>query len=602
MALVSQDLVAALEDLRRVLPALRFPLVARDAEHSATVVAAADGQLGDYILPRLRSLDAPLLVVVAGSTGSGKSTLVNSLVGWPVTRTGVLRPTTRHPVLAHNPADARWFADDRVLPRLPRITGAPPGPAQPFGGEDVFGLRLVAEPAVPAGLALLDAPDIDSVSGANRDLAAMLMAAADLWIFVTTAARYSDAVPWAALRAAVARDAALALVLNRVPPESRREVGDHLRAMLASEGLASAPLFVITESDLHGGLLDDAAAGPIRSWLAGLAQDAATRAAVARRTLDGAIDALVTGLLPVADAADRQVVVAHRLRERADAPFVAAVAHVGEVGADGSLLRGEVLARWQEFVGAGETFRRLETGMARLRDRVAAAFRGEPTPPERVAEALESGLARVLLDELAGACEAADAAWRDDPAGLVLLAGDDLARPAPTARGLAEEVVREWQADVLGLIREEGAGRRSTARALAYGVNTIAVALMMVVFSTTGGLTGAEVGIAGGAAVLAQKLLEAVFSEDAVRRMSTIARERLDQRVADFLLAFRAPFLERIESLELDPNAGTSLRVAIATAVGARPEQAHQELPAPPEALVRPTLRERVRAWRGGAR
>lgn len=597
------DLVGALEHLRGVLPRLRFPLVARDAEHSAAVLGAADGQLGDYILPRLRSLDAPLLVVVAGSTGSGKSTLVNSLIGWAVTRTGVLRPTTRHPVLAHNPADAPWFADDRVLPRLPRITGVPPGPAEPFGGEDVFGLRLVAEPAVPAGLALLDAPDIDSVSGANRDLAAMLMAAADLWIFVTTAARYSDAVPWAALRAAVARDAALALVLNRVPHESRRQVTDHLRTMLAAEGLAAAPLFVISESPLRAGLLDEDAAGPVRSWLTGLAQDSATRAAVARRTLDGAVGGLVTGLLPVADAADRQVVVAHRLRERAEAPFAVAVSRVGDVGADGSLLRGEVLARWQEFVGAGETVRRLETGMARLRDRVAAAFRGEPTPPERVAEALESGLARVLLDELAGACEAADAAWRDDPAGLALLAGEDLSRPAPTARELAEELVREWQADVLDLIRGEGADRRSTARALAYGVNTISVALMMVVFSTTGGLTGAEVGIAGGAAVLAQKLLEAVFSEDAVRRMSTIARERLDERVEDFLLAFRAPFLERIDALGLDPDAGTELRVAIAAVVAARPEQGPQALPAPPPGAVpRPTLRERVHAWRWGPR
>ncbi len=54
-------------------------------------------QLGDYVLPRLLQVDAPLLAVVGGSTGAGKSTLVNSLLGREVTKPGVLRPTTRSP-------------------------------------------------------------------------------------------------------------------------------------------------------------------------------------------------------------------------------------------------------------------------------------------------------------------------------------------------------------------------------------------------------------------------------------------------------------------------------------------------------------------------
>ena len=84
-------------------------------------------QLDDYVLPRLESLDAPLLAVVGGSTGAGKSTLVNSLVGAEVSRSGVLRPTTRSPVLVHHPADARWFTGDR---------GSCPGwPASPVHGR-----------------------------------------------------------------------------------------------------------------------------------------------------------------------------------------------------------------------------------------------------------------------------------------------------------------------------------------------------------------------------------------------------------------------------------------------------------------------------------
>ena len=50
-------------------------------------------------------MDAPLLMVVGGSTGAGKSTLVNSLVGADVSPAGVLRPTTRAPVLVCHPAD-----------------------------------------------------------------------------------------------------------------------------------------------------------------------------------------------------------------------------------------------------------------------------------------------------------------------------------------------------------------------------------------------------------------------------------------------------------------------------------------------------------------
>ena len=102
-------------------------------------------QLDDYVIPRLRSLDAPLLAVVGGSTGAGKSTLVNSIVDAEVSRSGVLRPTTTTPVLVHHPEDARWFSDDRVLPGLSRVTGAP------SEGDGGTALRLVAVQLAAAG-------------------------------------------------------------------------------------------------------------------------------------------------------------------------------------------------------------------------------------------------------------------------------------------------------------------------------------------------------------------------------------------------------------------------------------------------------------------
>ena len=159
-------------------------------------------------------------MVVGGSTGAGKSTLVNSLLGETVSPAGVLRPTTLAPVLICHPDDLHWFEDARILPGLARTTGGEAAPGS---------LRLVPSQAQPAGLALLDAPDIDSVVEANRVLARQLLAAADAWLFVTTAARYADAVPWELLHAARDRGTALSLVLDRVPPEALEEVAGHLR-------------------------------------------------------------------------------------------------------------------------------------------------------------------------------------------------------------------------------------------------------------------------------------------------------------------------------------------------------------------------------------
>src|SRR5699024_630024 len=90
------------------------------AEAEAHAVA---GQIDDYILPRLANIDAPLLAVVGGSTGSGKSTLVNAIVGRQVSTSGVIRPTTRQPVLVAHPDDSAWFNSSHVLPGLAREQG-----------------------------------------------------------------------------------------------------------------------------------------------------------------------------------------------------------------------------------------------------------------------------------------------------------------------------------------------------------------------------------------------------------------------------------------------------------------------------------------------
>src|SRR5215203_3647081 len=120
---MATDLTAALERLRDDLAGVRLDLELPGAAEARGARDDLVAQVDDYLLPRLRQMDAPVLMVVGGSTGAGKSTLVNSIVGSVVSPAGVLRPTTRAPVLACHPGDVPAFEGDRVLPGLARVSG-----------------------------------------------------------------------------------------------------------------------------------------------------------------------------------------------------------------------------------------------------------------------------------------------------------------------------------------------------------------------------------------------------------------------------------------------------------------------------------------------
>ena len=554
MPATADQMIAALVSLREALHVAQLPLDLPGVETNRTARDEMVDQLDDYVLPRLIQIDAPLLTVVGGSTGAGKSTLVNSLVGTMVTETGVLRPTTRSPVLVFNPADEGWFDKGRVLPDLARTTGATADPGS---------LQLVPSDAVPSGLAILDAPDIDSVEKRNRTLATQLLAAADLWLFVTSAARYADQVPWDFLKAAAERSTAVAVVLDRTPPEAVEEVSGHLARMLTSRGLRDSLLFTVTEGPVtEEGLLTPESVADIGHWLHSLAADANARGAVVKQTLDGAVRSLVRRTHHVADAATEQAVMATRLRHDVDNAYDEAISRVDEASADGTLLRGEVLARWQEFVGTGELLRSLETKVGWLRDRLVGWVMGKPQQAEKVTVAVESGLETLLLEHAENAAERAEASWRSVEAGqhLVEGSGRELGRASRDFRAHAERAIRDWQQDVLEMVRSEGADKRSTARFLAFGVNGLSVALMVVVFAHTAGVTGAEAGIAGGSAVIGQKLLEAVFGDQAVRRLATNARRDLLHRVEGLFDVERARYLDVLASLPTAPEAAEKLR------------------------------------------
>jgi energy-coupling factor transporter ATP-binding protein EcfA2 len=551
-------LLEAVERLRRAAEEVRLPLEIPGAEEAREGRRELVQQLDDYVLPRLRALDAPLLCVVGGSTGSGKSTLVNTLVGSVVSRAGVLRPTTRASVLVHHPEDEHWFTGDRVLPGLARLTGA----ADEV--DDPDSVRLVPTASLPLGLALLDAPDIDSVVQANRVLSRQLLAAADLWLFVTTAARYADAVPWALLRQAAERGTSVAIVLDRVPPEALEEIRVHLAQMLTEQGLVQSPIFVIPETVLdEDGLLPERDVERLRSWLHALAGDAKARSVVIRRTLTGALASLSGRATAIASAAREQVAAKDQLRTLVRASYRDALAGVESGMEDGSLLRGEVLARWQELVGTGEFLRQVEVGIGRVRDRVTAFLRGRPATAEPLGEALQTGAAALISSHAQLAASSTARSWRQSPGGAALIADDpSLAQAGPDLRARVERLVRDWQGEVLEMVRTEAGGKRATARYLAFGVNGLAVMLMLIVFSATGGLTGAEVGIAGGSAVLAQRLLEAIFGDQAVRELAARARKSLIEKVNELYDEEQARFEGRLDAVALVREAIADLESA----------------------------------------
>lgn len=534
------------------------------------LIASMARQLDDYILPRSASMDSPLTIVVGGSTGAGKSTLVNTLLGEPLTQSGAIRPTTRHPVLLYRAEDEAALAPDRFLPTLPR-TRVQKGEGLP-GADPLVPQALVPVPtaALPRGIALIDAPDIDSVSEENRTLAKELLSAADLWLFVTTANRYADAVPWELLHAAAARSIAIAVVLNRVPEEDEEAIETDLRRMLREAGIEAVLIHTVTEQPRdERGLINPISLAPLTLWIRELGADAPARAAIARTTLAGTVETLARNLRTLALEQERQQASHHALTLVAAEEYEKALTIIDAALSDGSLLRGEVLSRWHDFIGTGDFFRSLDNTIGRLRDRVGSALRGQPAAAQKVEDALETGIYAVVMDAAARASEGTRARWRATRAGRSLLQRLDAA-PTPTgsaspsgtspeeefSAAVAAEI-RLWQASVLDMIREEGAGKRQRARFLSLSVNAVAVLMMVAAFSLTGGLTGVEVGIAGGSGVVGAKLLESIFGEDAVRRMATRARTDLLERMGALLREHGRPFTEVLAETEPEVPAKT---------------------------------------------
>ena len=545
------EVIAALADRRAALVREDDPPGAKERARQLRDHVRA------YVIPRARALESPLLVVLLGPTGAGKSTLMNTLARATVSRTGVLRPTTREAVLLATDADA-------AVLRRGALAGIDAG-------------QIVRAPAATAatGVAIVDAPDLDSVERANRVIADALVEAADLGIFVTSAVRYADKVPFDVVQRIAARGLPVLIVVNRMPADGsdQRVVLDDLRRVLKDTALrgiddAQVQIAAIAEGrvDPSGEHLEADAAAPVLQRVDELARDRERRLALARRALEGALAGLDPLLSAVAADVERAAAEGEALRAITAKSYDAELSALFEELRGGTFLRTEVLRHWESYVKADQITRFFSRGLGRIRGTIIAAIRGMPEAPVGVVEKeVTSDVVAVAVARATEAARRVASEWSSRSGPADQLARDpSLWSASPDLATRIRPRLHEWVASIATDVQARGAGKRDLAFGVSLGVNALAVAAMVGVFAHTAGVTGTELGIVAATGFLNQKLLQAIFGEAAMREMIASARERLEALLGDEFLKERG----RYDSLVADPAAlralASELRAATA--------------------------------------
>ncbi len=362
-------------------------------------VTAVDGRVPPERLTAARNLvaqaDARLklsrdhtVVALAGSTGSGKSSLFNALSGLELSRVGLLRPTTG---AAHacvwNPGGAGRLLDWLGLPSRHQVARE-----SALDGEEQAALR---------GLVLLDLPDFDSVEQSHRLEVDRLVGLVDLLIWVVDPQKYADKVVHERyLRNLTRHRAVTVVVLNQIdklsPPDVERCLAD-LGRLLNADGLRGVPLLATSARTAHG--MDE-----LRDLL--VETVAARRSALHR--LSGDVATVASGLVDLVgvelseDAIDRSSVrtLAGALSETAGVPGVAAAVEAA-YRHRGTRFTGWPFTRWVRRLRP-DPLRRLHLDRKKDGEPVPAIPARTSLPEATAAQRAEVGLAvRRLTDPVA---------------------------------------------------------------------------------------------------------------------------------------------------------------------------------------------------------
>jgi len=194
---------------------------------------------------RMRMSASHTVVALAGGTGSGKSSLFNTLAGANFSPAGVTRPTTKHlHACVWGMEGAGPLLDWLGVQRRHRYARAS---------------ALDAGEASLTGLLLLDLPDHDSVVTGSAAMVDRLVKLADMLVWVLDPLKYADASVHRRYLVPLAGHASVTtVVLNQsdtLTPEQVADCESDLRRLLDSEGLADTP--VLVTSAITGAGLDD---------------------------------------------------------------------------------------------------------------------------------------------------------------------------------------------------------------------------------------------------------------------------------------------------------------------------------------------------------
>ena len=485
------------------------------SEPAATRARQLVDHVHSHVRVRANSLDAPLVVLLVGPTGAGKSTIFNTIAGRAASPTGVLRPTTRTAVVLAHPGDRAGLREGALE------------------GLSVGSVRFITDNDIAAGLALIDTPDVDSVEHANRLLADRLVEAADLAVFVTTATRYADRVPWSVLDRVRERGLPLLVVVNRMPDEAhdRAEILADVERLMAEAGLETE-LIGVREGDLEpdGARLLAQTVRRLTDEIARLRADRDARIELASRALTGSLAGLSESVERVADDADHEAIDVDALRRVADRAFEGALTDLQQEVRHGSFLREEALRHWQTFVGADQMTRFFSEGIGRIRGAIQAALRPASAPVREVRAATTDDLLAAARLQVAEAARRTASTWSDWPGmGETVSANADLWLPSSDFDERLRGRLDGWIDSIVADIQLRGGPKRSLARGGTLGVNVLGTGVMLASFLHTGGLTGAEIGVAAATAFLNQKLLAALFGEAAMVELVGDARQRLQE-------------------------------------------------------------------------
>jgi energy-coupling factor transporter ATP-binding protein EcfA2 len=481
-------------------------------------------QLRTRLLPRLREVDHPAVIVVGGSTGAGKSTLVNSLLGSEVSEAGVLRPTTREPILAVHPREAA------------RMSAHPVATVA----------TVTPRSSVPRGIALLDTPDVDSLDDQNRALGARLIESADLWLFVTTAARYGDAIPWAILQTAHQRGVTVAIVLNRVRESALTEIRRDLDSRLMASGLGGAPLFVLPDLGPHEGLIPGQHLVELAGWLSLLA-DKTRAASIVARTVRSSWPTLRSDVAVVAHAVDAQAVAVRELEARARRAVEPEAALAAAQFSGGGAARGGPTARWRAQAAKGLPLAPLaaDSGRRWVRSRGGAARARAAAVAGLRAEVVSTAQA-LLVDAGLRADRGVRSAWvARGRAGVGLAVKVDTSASARARADRAHASLESWSAAVERDVESWLPSRSSLARRL------------LDARGWAGLVCAAAVGVDGAA-----RAVDRFLGERGTAAWTT-ARRDLAERTAAAVRAEADPFIQVLTGLDIGDNPAERLRAGV---------------------------------------